>query len=142
MPRVSRTNPPSTETALGENARTFRSLLEAGRPLEAIERFYAPDICVFENRTLARAGRKKCLDHEREQLKSQPKPPEFRFRRTAIDEAAGVVFFEYVVRFAGPEGRPLRLEEVAVQDWNGGVITEERFYYEGVVDEGVVDEGD
>jgi hypothetical protein len=30
----------------------------------------------------------------------------------------------------------VRLEEVAVQVWEGGQIVQERFYYEGVVDEG------
>jgi hypothetical protein len=30
----------------------------------------------------------------------------------------------------------MRLEEVAAQRWSDGVISEERFYYEGIVDEG------
>ena len=43
---------------------------------------------------------------------------------------------EWVIRFVGEDARPMRLDEVAVQRWAGGRIVEERFYYEGLVDEG------
>lgn len=114
----------------------FIGLLEAGRTLEAIEQFYADDVCVFENRTLARAGRQACLAYEREQLAGQPHPPQIRVSRKAIDTLTDTVFLEYTLRFVGAEGRPMCLEEVAVQSWGRGVISSERFYYAGLVDEG------
>lgn len=114
----------------------LRALLERGETLLAIERFYAPDVCIFDNRTLARAGREACLVYEREQLAAQPEPPRFRFQSMAINEADGVVFLEYTLRFTGAEARPMRLEQVSVQHWHRGLIMEERLYYEGVIDEG------
>ena len=114
----------------------YRSLLEQGKTVEAVERYYAADVCVFENRELARAGRAKCVVYEREQLAKQPRPPEFRFRRVAVDDSTGAAFLEYVLRFTGDGERPQRLELVAAQSWEKGKIVEERFYYEGVVDEG------
>lgn len=119
-------------TAVGE----WRQLLERGETLLAIERFYAPDVCIFDNRSLIRAGRETCLLYEREQLAAQPEPPRFRFRSMAINEADGVVFFEYTLRFVGADARPMRVEQVSVQRWHLGLITEERLYYEGVIDEG------
>jgi ketosteroid isomerase-like protein len=124
------------ESRLKQAVLDFRALLESGRSLEAMERYYAEEVCIFENRELARAGRAKCVAFERDQLARQPRPPEFRFRRIAVDEAAGVAFLEYVLRFVGPDARPQRLEQVAAQTWEKGRIVEERFYYEGVVDEG------
>jgi ketosteroid isomerase-like protein len=121
---------------LSERARAFRSLLEQGRTLDAIEQFYAEDVCVFENRELARAGRAACLAHERESLLALIAPPEFRFRAWAVDEVTRVSFMEYVVRFRGRDGRPMRLEQIAVQQWHAGLVAEERFYFNGVVDEG------
>jgi len=114
----------------------FRSLLERGETLLAIERFYAPDVCIFDNRTLARAGRDACLAYEREQLAGQTEPPRFRFQSMAINEADGVVFLEYILRFTGADSRPMRLEQVSVQHWRRGLIMGERLYYEGVIDEG------
>jgi ketosteroid isomerase-like protein len=122
--------------SLSEYVRDYRILLERGETVAAIERYYAEDVCVFENRALARAGRAQCLSYEREQLAAQPRRPEFRVRHVAINEAEGVAFLEYVVRFTSGEGRPMRLEQVAVQRWDGPHISEERFYYDGFVDEG------
>lgn len=116
--------------------RDFAGLLQKGRPLEAMEKYYAPEINVFENRQLARAGKARCLEYERDALANQPEPPRFKLSKLAVNEASGHAFLEYVVRFRASDGRPQRLEEVAVQTWDNGLIAEERFYYEGVVDEG------
>ena len=53
-----------------------------------------------------------------------------------MNERDGVAFLEYVIRYTPRGGRPMRLEEVSVQAWECGRIVEERFYYEGLVDEG------
>lgn len=123
-------------SALKSNFENFARLLATGKPLEAMERYYGDEIVVFENRELARAGKAACLAHERDLLSRQPQPISFKMLKSALDEKSGHAFLEYVVRFAGPDGRPMRLEEVAVQRWSEGSITEERFYYEGLVDEG------
>jgi ketosteroid isomerase-like protein len=116
--------------------REFAELLGKGRSLDAMERFYAPEVSVFENRELARAGKAQCLQYEREALASQPDAPRFKLGKLAVNESTGHAFLEYVVRFHSAQGRPMRLEEVAVQTWEHGRIVQERFYYEGVVDEG------
>jgi ketosteroid isomerase-like protein len=116
--------------------REFADLLKKGRSLDAMEQFYSPEVNVFENRQLARAGKARCLQYEREALASHPQPPRFKLLKLAVDEASGHAFLEYVVRFQSTTGRPRRLEEVAVQTWENGLIIQERFYYEGVVDEG------
>ena len=123
-------------TRLEPLVREFAELLQKGRPLDAMEKFYAREINVFENRQLARAGKARCLQYERDALANQPEPPRFKLGKLAVDEASGHAFLEYVVRFKSSDGRPQRLEEVAVQIWESGQIVQERFYYEGVVDEG------
>ncbi len=121
---------------LDQNVAEFVRLLGAGQTLRAMELFYDAEVVVFENRNLARAGLRQCLDYEREQLASQPTTPQFKLTSFAVNASSEHAFLEYSVRFFAPDGRPLRLEEVAVQKWSGSKIVEERFYYEGVVDEG------
>jgi ketosteroid isomerase-like protein len=123
-------------TRLETMVRDFAELLQKGRPLDAMERYCATDVVVFENRQLARAGKARCLQYERDALAGQPTPPRFKLGKLAVDDARGHAFLEYVVRFTASDGRPQRLEEVAVQTWDDGLIVQERFYYEGVVDEG------
>ncbi len=123
-------------TAIEASVRAYAELLSQGRSLEAIERFYAPGVMVFENRELSRAGKAQCLESERAALARQPEPPRFKLSKLAVNEADGHAFLESVVRFSAADGRPMRLEQVSVQTWERGLIVSERFYYEGVVDEG------
>jgi hypothetical protein len=122
--------------ALQDDLRELVTLCEGGATLSAIERFYAEDVIVFENHERARAGREVCLAYERAALAQLKEPAKLRARAYAADAQSGVAFIEWVIRFLGDEDRPMRLEEVAVQRWSGGRIVEERFYYEGMVDEG------
>ena len=114
----------------------FVALVEQGRSVEAMERYYAEDVVVFENRALARAGRQRCIAFEREQHSRAPQPATLKALKHACNEATGVSFVEWLIRFETEAGRAMRLEEVAVQSWRDGAIVEERFYYEGVIDEG------
>jgi ketosteroid isomerase-like protein len=127
---------------LDERVREFVALCEAGKTLEAIERFFADDVVVFENHERARAGRAECFAYETEALSRLKEPAQLKARSWAVNEQSGVVFLEWVVRYVGDDGRPMRLEEVSVQRWSQGRIGEERFYYEGVVDEGDAEEAD
>ncbi|HEX6244677.1 MAG TPA: nuclear transport factor 2 family protein [Polyangiales bacterium] len=122
--------------SLSEDLREFIRLCEQGKTLEAIERFYAEDVVVFENHERARAGRDACLAFEREALARLSQPATLRARAHAVEQQSGVAFIEWAIRFIGDDERPMRLEEVAVQRWGRGRIVEERFYYEGLVDEG------
>jgi ketosteroid isomerase-like protein len=122
------------------NLREFIQLCEQGQTLEAIARFYAEDVVVFENHELARAGREACLAFEREAIARLKEPATLRSKASAIDAQSGVAFVQWLIRFLGEDDRPMRLDEVAVQRWAGGRIVEERFYYEGMVDEGDEDE--
>ncbi|HEY6729007.1 MAG TPA: nuclear transport factor 2 family protein [Polyangiaceae bacterium] len=118
----------------------FIGLVESGRSIEAMQRFYAEDVMMFENRELSRAGREACIAFEREQL-SKSGRPHLKATKRAADPQTGVSFIEWVVQFRSPSsGRPIRLEEVAVQKWSNGEIIEERFYYEGVIDQGDEDD--
>ena len=76
------------------------------------------------------------LATEREALAQYPEPPLAKALATACDEATGRVFVEWLIRIKTQEGTFLRLEEVAVQRWAADRIVEERFYYQGMVDEG------
>src|SRR5688572_9838303 len=120
----------------------FIGLVESGRSIEAMQRFYAEDVMMFENRELSRAGREACVAFEREQLAKTGRP-HLKATKRAADPQTGVSFIEWVVQFRSPSsGRPIRLEEVAVQKWSNGEIIEERFYYEGVIDQGDDDDDD
>jgi ketosteroid isomerase-like protein len=127
--------------SLKQSVQQFIVLVEQGNSLQAMQQFYAEDVVIFENRELARAGREQSVAFERNALANLEEPPSLRALRFAADEASGTAFIEWRIRFRARGGRPMRLEEVAVQKWERGLISEERFYYEGLVDEGDPEEG-
>lgn len=128
-------------SSLRKSLDQYVALVEAGTTVAAIERFYADDVIVFENRELARAGREACVKFESDNLARQPKPPRIKCRGQGVDEDRGKTFVQWEIRFVSPQGRLMFLEEVAVQKWSGASIVEERFFYEGYVDEGPVGDG-
>lgn len=133
---------PRAHHPLNDHVAQLIALVEAGRSVDAIDRFYADDVVVFENHELARAGRVACAAFERESLARQPAPPHCRALAVACNEGSGRAFIEWQIRYKTAEDRWMRMEEVAVQRWSGDRIVEERFYYEGVIDEGDEDDGE
>jgi hypothetical protein len=93
-------------------------------------------VVIFENRELARAGLQACLTHEQNALGALRGQLRAKALSLAVDERSGTSFIEWLLRFTDHDGRPMRLEQVAVQKWDGDKISQERFYYEGYVDEG------
>jgi ketosteroid isomerase-like protein len=120
---------------LEESVSDFVSLCVSGRSVDAIERYYAEDVVVFENNELARAGREKAAKEEREAIASQPVPPTLKALGHAVNDQAGLAYITWLIRFVSKDEKPMRIEEVAMQRWAGGKIIEERFFYEGAIDE-------
>lgn len=122
--------------SLDQRFNNYLELLSSGKTRQAIDQYYAEEVCVLENQHLVRSGRAACSEHEGALLATLAAPPTITVRRSALNPEASVAFVEYTVRFCARGGRPMRLDQVAVQTWAEGSITEERFYYLGLVDEG------
>jgi ketosteroid isomerase-like protein len=112
---------------------TFVSLVVAGETLEAMERFYADDVELFENYDPPRVGKAFNLEHERKNLAALSGPMRAEARAVAVDAQAGVSMVEWAITFTFAGRAPQRLEEVAVQRWRDGKIVSERFYWQRFV---------
>jgi len=119
-----------------EDVRAFVALVVAGRSEEAIARFYADDVELFENYAAPRVGKAYNLEWEQKNLASLAEPPHVIARAVTFDASGGVSMVQWEIRFVPRGGRPMRLEEVAVQRWRDGKIVSERFFYEKFVDAG------
>ncbi len=103
-------------------------LAEAGKFLEAIETFYAPDASMQENNQPARLGLPALLENERQALA--------RFKIIHTKKAASYVVdgertaINWIFDITDQSGRRFRLDEIAYQEWRDGKIVKERFYYD------------
>jgi ketosteroid isomerase-like protein len=111
-----------------ERVRRLIGMVEAGRFVEAIEEFYAPDATMQENVQPARRGLDQLVAGERRVLAA------FKEVRTLPVESFFIdgdrVVIRWVFEFVGHDGRSFRQDELAYQRWDGDRIVEERFYYD------------
>lgn len=105
---------------------TFVSLVESGRFIEALQRFYHPAAVVWENRQKSRIGLDALIENEQLVLG----------RFTAVTGHAKHVWVDgdhvaihWHFEFSN-DAAQVSLEEIAVQQWTDGKIVHESFHYD------------
>jgi hypothetical protein len=106
----------------------FVQLVEAGDYVGALERFYHPEASMQENNDLPRVGQVALIQHERGIMAAFT---------TIIGKLVGdplirgdMVAIRWHFAFTAPNGAALELDEIALQNWRGDRITEEKFFYD------------
>jgi ketosteroid isomerase-like protein len=111
-----------------ESVKQLITLVEQGKYVEAIEQFYADDASMQENNHPPRKGLEALVKHERGMMAS------YRSIRTLPVETFLVngdhVVIRWVFEFTRPDGKVLRMDELALQRWRGEQVVEERFFYD------------
>jgi len=104
------------------------SLAEAGKFLEAIEYFYAPNATMQENSKPPRAGLSALLENERRVLAAFKEIRVNRAESFVVDGNRSAI--NWVYEFIDHEGRSYLRDEIAYQVWQDGKIIQERFFYD------------
>ena len=105
---------------------TFVSLVESGRFIDALHRFYHPAAVVWENRQQSRVGLDALIQNENVML-SRFTTVKAHASQVMVD--GDQVTINWAFEFSSDNTR-LTLDEVAVQQWVDGQIIHERFYYD------------
>jgi len=102
--------------------------VEAGRFVEAIERFYAPDASMRENNDAPRCGLAALVENE-SRILAVFKSIRGRSLGPALVEGDRVAI-NWAFDFERADGTSAHMEEVAWQRWAGDKVIEERFFYD------------
>jgi ketosteroid isomerase-like protein len=111
-----------------ESVQALIALVEQGKFLEALEKFYAPDASMQENLAPSRVGLPALLENERGVLARVPDIHLERVDSLVVEGDRAAI--NWVFAFTDPSGRKFRLDEIAYQVWHNGKIVKERFYYD------------
>ena len=103
------------------------SYVEQGRMIEAMTEFYADDVVMQENLGPATVGLAANLERERAFYGSLLS---VRFQATSVAVDGDVATINWIFDFTTPDGKKVRLDEIAHQTWRDGRIVRERFYYD------------
>ena len=106
----------------------FARTVEAGRYVEAIERYYAESASMRENGAEPRQGIAALVENEKQVMARFGKITASRLGPIIVD--GDRVAIPWAFDFALPNGAALRLEEIAWQRWQGDKVVEERFFYD------------
>ena len=102
-----------------------------GEILEAIDAFYDENVAMQENSGEPTIGRAANVEREKQFLASIKEWKSLDIHSVGLDgdTNSGTALIEYSFDFINTDNQPVRYEQVAVQTWQNGRITRERFYY-------------
>jgi hypothetical protein len=106
----------------------FIARVEENAHAEAIAEFYTPGASIQENQGTPRVGRDLLVDNERKFLSTVASVTSQCVRPVFMN--GDYVVIRWIFDFGLPDGRKLRMEELAYQRWEGEFIAAETFFYD------------
>lgn len=107
---------------------TFVLLVENGKTVEAIVRYYAEHASIQENTAAPRVGKNTLVKFEEDALVSIASMKATCARPIFISGDFAVI--RWIFEIQDKKGKTVRFEELAHQQWEGEVIVAEKFFYD------------
>jgi len=114
---------PSSETL-----ERFIARVEQNAHAEAIAEFYAPNASIQENQSPPRVGRDLLVQNERKFLSNVRSVTSTCVRPVFVNDDHVVI--RWIFEFVFGDGREMKMEELAYQQWQGEFIAAETFFYD------------
>ena len=111
-----------------ERAKALVEYVTAGRILDALQEFYAPDVVMQDNNNPPCVGKDANLEREKGFLAYVKEI--HQLEATAVVASGDQAAIHYIFDFTGIDGKRMRLDQVALQTWKDGFIVNERFLYD------------
>lgn len=111
-----------------EALESFIGLVEDGKTVQAMERFYAPHATMQENASAPRVGKTALIEHEERALASINSLKATCVRPVFVSGDFAVI--RWIFEIQDKKGKSVRFEELAHQRWEGDLMVEERFFYD------------
>ncbi len=111
-----------------ERVEAFVACVVSNQHVKASEDFYHEDASMQENGLAPRRGRAALIEHEAKALSRILKVHTHAPRAVLVDGDHVAIY--WVFDMTRPDGVTRRLEEAALQRWQGERIAEERFFYD------------
>ena len=105
------------------------NMINSGQMMDAFEKYYAENVVMEEPMTGRREGKAANREFEKNWADSIAEYHGGGVNSITSNEETGVTMVEAWIDMTNKEGQRMKMEEVAVQKWNGDQIEHERFYY-------------
>jgi len=105
------------------------NMMGQGNMMEAFEKYYHDDVVMVEADGQKREGKDANREYELKFIDSVQEIHASGVESITANEEEGVTMVESWMDLTFKDGNRMRMEEVAVQRWEGDQILHERFYY-------------
>ena len=112
-----------------EKAKEMYAMVGQGQMLQAFEKYYHEDITMVEATGEVREGKVANREFEEQWLSSVQEVHGGGVNNFSSNEKEGITIVEAWSDMTFKDGNRMKMEEVAVQKWQGDQIIHERFYY-------------
>lgn len=112
-----------------DKAKDMYNMVHTGQFFEAFEKYYAEDVEMIEATGDVRKGKDTSREFEKQFFESVEEVHGGGVNAITANEEEGITMVESWMELTFKEGGRTKMEEVAVQHWEGDQIVKERFYY-------------
>lgn len=112
-----------------EKTKALYDMIGQGQLLEAFEKFYHQDVVMQEAGEEPRNGKDVNREYEKNFLAMVKEIHGGGVDAITSDEANGVTMVENWMEITFQDGNRIKMEQVAVQKWDGDQIIAEKFYH-------------
>ena len=106
----------------------FVHLVESGKTVEAMVRYYAEHASMQENAVAPRVGKDELIKYEEDALASIASMKATCVRPIFISGDFAVI--RWIFEIQDMKGKTVRFEELAHRRWEGELMAEEKFFYD------------
>jgi ketosteroid isomerase-like protein len=117
------------EMSYYDKARNIYEMMGQGKMLEAFEKYYHKDVVMIEATGDTRKGKEANLKFQKDFLGMIKEVHGSGINAVTSNEKEGTTMVESWMDVTYKDGKRAKMEEVAVQKWQGDQIIKERFYY-------------
>lgn len=112
-----------------ERVTEMYGMIGEGKMMDAFEKYYAENVVMVEGNGDKREGKDKNREFELQFLSSIKEMHGGGVTAITSNEETGVTMVETWMDTSYKDGNRMKMEEIAVQKWEGDKIVHERFYY-------------
>ena len=111
-----------------QRARDLFKMIEEGKLLDALDKFYHEDVIIIADDGIERNGKHQARLYDENLLKEIEEVIGGGVRTIASNEERRITMVEYWIELKFKNGNKKKMEEVAIQQWEGELVMRENFY--------------
>jgi len=111
-----------------EKAKALFRMIEEGKLLDALDKYYHEQVMIIADDGKERNGIEEARNYDKKLLKEIDEVLGGGVKTITSDEERAITMVEFWISIKFKNGYKKKIEEVAVQYWEGDRITKENFY--------------